>query len=728
MTSYAIVAADTPFQQSRLTYAIPSHASFIPGQIVEVPLGKRRAPGVIWQLDVALPSNLAPEKIKVLNSFEKSLGQESSWPLQVLAPAQMQLYDWMSRYYHFPLGQLIFDVLPAPMKRPRTKEPLMGHGARLNLNFTEEQQNAITKIMPHLETVLAQKTTIASAPQTTISNFTAPGISTKASSPMIPWLLHGITGSGKTAVYLTLMQRVLQAQKSVLFLLPEINLTPQFLATFAQYLPGPIYAYHSAITASEKFDLWKTLAQPHHPCVIVGVRSAVFLPLQDLGLIIVDEEHDGSFKQEDRCTYHARDVALQRANIEQALIVLGSATPTVSLWYQFQQRAAWRDHYLVLRHRPGQAAYPQITIADLRQSQQDRPSREARSLHSLEITDNVSGKPTSSSPWPFLSQTLAKIGQAVQKGEQVLVLINQLGYARFIQCKACGQKFICPNCSLNLKYFHQRRVLACSYCDFALPVPEECPTCGNLTFMAQGLGTEKVSLTLQEQLPQLRVARFDREELKNFKQISQRLAEFHAGEIDVLVGTQMLAKGHNFKKVNLVVVLGIDHALNFPDFRARERVYQLLAQISGRAGRYGPHSEVVIQTLNRDDQLFTYLKDHSFTGIYEEEIPIRQMAGCPPFGRLVALYLASTQAAAVEQAAAAIAHQARQRAAKLFPQVQVLGPRPGIIEKVANKYRWTILFKSAVPAALHNFLFQLQDQLNFKQVAWKIDVDPYFLN
>ena len=190
----------------------------------------------------------------------------------------------------------------------------------------------------------------------------------------------------------------------------------------------------------------------------------------------------------------------------------------------------------------------------------------------------------------------------------------------------------------------------------------------------------------------------------------------------------MLAKGHNFKKVNLVVVLGIDHALNFPDFRARERVYQLLTQISGRAGRYGPQSEVIIQTLNRDDQLFTYLQTHSFTGIYDEEIPIRQMALCPPFGRLVAIYLASTQAAMVEQAAAMLAQQARHWAAKYYPQVQVLGPRPGLVEKVAGKFRWTILLKSAVPAQLHHLLFQMQDQMSFKRVAIRIDVDPYFLN
>ena len=714
MTEYSLVAADTPFQQSRLTYALPPGSSFTLGQIVEVPLGKRTTSGVIWQLDIKLPSDLAPEKIKTLPAASSTV--QSFWPIQVLSSTQMQLYDWMARYYHFPLGQLIFDIIPAPMKRPKNNEPLLGRGENLNITLTSEQQAAVDKIMPHLQAVLARQAKKEGM------------IASLSSSSMIPWLIHGITGSGKTAVYLTLMQKVLQAQKSVLFLLPEINLTPQFLAIFSQYLPGPIYTYHSAITASEKFALWKTLAQPHRPCVVVGVRSAVFLPLQDLGLIIVDEEHDGSFKQEDRCTYHARDVAFQRANFEQALLVLGSATPTVSLWYQFQQRQDWREHYLVLQHRPGQAAYPQITIADLRQSMSGSSPKMAMTTVSGEINAPVNGQSVRGQTWPFLPQTLTKIKQAVGRGEQVLILINQLGYARFIQCKACGQKFVCPNCSINLKYFHQRRELACSYCDYVLPVPEECPTCGNLTFLAQGLGTEKVSLTLAQQFPQMRVARFDRDALKNFKQISQRLAEFHEGKIDVLVGTQMLAKGHNFKRVNLVVVLGIDHALNFPDFRARERVYQLLTQISGRAGRYGPRSEVIIQTLNRDDQLFTYLKNHSFTGIYEEEIPIRQMAVCPPFGRLVAIYLASTRPRIVEQAALALASRARQYATRSFPQVQILGPRPGLIEKVAGKYRWTILLKSAVPAQLHHLLFALQDAISFKQVALRIDVDPYFLN
>ena len=697
MAKYVLVAADTPFQGSRLTYQLSPEANFTVGQIVQVPLGKRQAAGVLWKIDTPCPPAVDPAKIKMLTPSAADWGK-AKWPFSQLSDAQRQLYDWMARYYHFPLGQLIFDIIPAPMVRPQVHDVLQGRGASLDFDLTDEQQVALAKILPSLGQGEASPAHQA--------------------SKSIPWLIHGITGSGKTAIYLSLMQKVLAQGRSVLFLLPEINLTPQFLAVFEQHLPAPIYPYHSAITSSEKFALWDLLAKPHPPLVVVGVRSAVFLPVQNLGLIIVDEEHDGSFKQEDRCPYNARDVAIERGVLEKTTVVLGSATPTISLWYQFQQRPHWREHYLTLQHRPGQAAFPKISILDVRQQ-----APTTGPAAGLNFRDQ-----NKAALWPFLPSTLAKIAQAVAQQEQVLVLINQLGYARFIQCKACGQKFVCPNCSLNLKYFHQRQELACAYCDFVMPAPAECPTCGNLTFLAQGLGTEKVSLTLQELLPNVRVARFDRDALKNFKQISQRLQEFHEGKIDVLVGTQMLAKGHNFKKVNLVCVLGIDHALNFPDFRARERVYQLLTQISGRAGRYGPQSEVIIQTLNRDDQLFKNVQQHSFLGPYEEEIAVRRMAGCPPFGRLVAIYFVGPGAAHVEQAAVTAATQAQQLSKASFPLVQVLGPRPGLIEKVANKYRWTMLLKSSDPPQLHHLLFKLQGQLNFKKVSVRIDVDPYFLN
>jgi primosomal protein N' (replication factor Y) len=323
----------------------------------------------------------------------------------------------MANYYHYPLGQLLNDVLPPFLKRPRKLNFDQGLGTPSDMILNSDQQNVVDEI--------------------TKFGF----------DKFSKWLVHGVTGAGKTLIYLELIKKILAENKSVLFLLPEINLTPQFLKTFQTYLNVPIYSYNSSISSSDKFGLWKLLQEDESPKMILGVRSSIFLPIKKLGLVIVDEEHDQSFKQDDRCTYNARDIAIKRASLEKIPVILGSATPMVETYKAFIET----DHYFALRNRAQNAKLPSVELVDMR----GRSKIESEKML-----------------WPYSSESIIKIKKALAKGEQALVFINRLGYANYLQCNACGHQFACPNCSTNLKYFKKRSELSCQTCEYKERAPE----------------------------------------------------------------------------------------------------------------------------------------------------------------------------------------------------------------------------------------------------------------
>jgi primosomal protein N' (replication factor Y) len=515
------------------------------------------------------------------------------------------------------------------------------------------------------------------------------------------WLIHGVTGAGKTIIYLSLIKKILAEKKSVLFLLPEINLTPQFLKTFQSFLDVPIYSYNSALSNSNKYGLWKLLQTDEHPKLVLAVRSGIFLPIKNLGLIVVDEEHDQSFKQDDHCTYNARDLSIKKASIQKIPVVLGSATPTVETYKAFIDT----PNYFALTKRAQSATLPKVELVDMR----------GRSKIASEKM-----------LWPYTSESIQKIEKALSKDEQVLVFINRLGYANYIQCSACGHQFSCPNCSVNLKHFKKRNQLSCQTCDYIIPKPEMCPECMNLNLSPMGFGTEKAHEILQDIFSKKVIKRFDRDEIKTFTQLEKTLNEFHQKEIDILVGTQMLSKGHNFERVNLVVILGIDSQLNFPDFRSNERVYQALTQVSGRAGRFGAAAEVLIHTLAPQNKIFTYLNRPTFHEFYLDEIPLREMCSSPPFKKIILIYFSSKSQAQVIQVASDEAQSLGHLTEKHFKCVEILGPRPTMIEKKVNKFTWSIMLRSSDINELHN-LFNTFIQ-NYKQphtISIKVDVDPY---
>jgi primosomal protein N' (replication factor Y) len=653
------VAVDYPIRPSILTYLSPEDL-VQRGDLVQVPLGRRKAKGCVLEHTTELPEGVKPEKLKPVegiidNSF--SIGEK-----------ELELYQWMSQYYHYSLGQLIFDCVPKFLKRPRDVEFLIGKGRFEELTPNEEQKVAIDRMLPTIGQGFSRH------------------------------YLHGITGSGKTYVYLNLIKECLKQKKSVLFMIPEINLTPQFTQVFEEQLDCPIFPYHSALNNSHKYSIWKMLKENKGPFLIMGVRSSVFLPIENLGLVIVDEEHDSSFKQSDRCTYNGRDVAIKKAQISGAPVLLGSATPTIENYFHYHQK----ENCYELKQRASGASLPDVVLLDERTKEYDE-----------EI-------------WPFHSKTILQLEEVLKKGEQALVFNNRLGFANYLQCRACGYTFTDPNTDTNLRLFKSKGQLRSMHSDYWIPIPQACPTCGNMNMLQKGYGTEKITEVLQKQFPGYKIGRFDRDEIKNFDQLGKTLEDFHNQDIDVLVGTQMLSKGHNFKKVNNVFILGSDSQLNFPDFRSQENVFQMLMQVCGRAGRYSQDSTVYIQTLNADSDLYQFVRANDLDGFYKMEMGYRQNLGYPPYSHLAAIYMSHRFKDKLTQSCSDMTHLLEQLKSKNGLDVEIWGPTPLVIEKRAGQFTWCYQIRSQSRKDLHQLISGMEHFYKTPSgVSLKLDIDPY---
>lgn len=656
MTKYFKVAVNTPFNNSILTYK--SDLNLSRGDIVSVPLGKRKEKGCVLEEENTV--ELDNKKLKdVFLKEDKKIDDK-----------YLSLMIWVAEYYHFPIGQHLFDVLPKELKRPREVLSVFGKGNELPYQLTEEQKKASLKIESDL-------------------------FSFKR------FLLHGVTGAGKTSVYISVIKKVLKSRKSVLLMVPEINLTPQLLSVMTTYLEGEILTYHSSMNNSEKQRVWKRVENSKEPFVLIGVRSSIFLPYSDLGLIVVDEEHDNSFKQEDRCPYHARDVATKIASLHSFPILLGSATPTVESFVKIKKEGG----YLQLKNRPKELPMPDIELIDARGDQFNEET------------------------WPFTEKSLNEIEKRLTLGEQVLIFVNRLGFATYVQCRSCGHDFNCLNCSSSLKYFKRTQTLECQFCEYKVPYPEACPSCGNLKLLQKGFGTERLHEVLCHKFERAKIGRFDRDIIKTFTALKETLESFHKRDLDILVGTQMLSKGHDFKGVNLAILMGVDSQLNFPDFRSNEKAFQLVMQTAGRPGRSEMPGKVLIETLSPENKIFELIKNYSYDEFYEEEIMIRDAMNLPPYGKLAVIYMSSRfQETLIEnvEAAAKLINSIRK---KHFDSVEVLGPRPAIIEKRANKFTWTILLKSVEVSDLHNLLRTFRENIKtHHSVSLKYDIDPQSLS
>ncbi|MBM4355810.1 MAG: primosomal protein N', partial [Deltaproteobacteria bacterium] len=515
-----------------------------------------------------------------------------------------------------------------------------------------------------------------------------------------PFLLHGVTGSGKTEVYIHAARKALDAGRTALILVPEIALTPQLMAIFEARFPGQVAILHSGLGPGERYDQWSLVAEGRLR-IVLGARSAIFAPLDSLGLLVVDEEHEPSFKQDERPFYSARDLALVRGRMAEAVVVLGSATPSLE---SFQNCSTGRFTRLSLPERATPRSLPDVRLLDLRQAR-------------YADSDKV------------FSEPLADALKAnLQAGFQSILFLNRKGFAAFLLCEQCGFVPGCPNCSISLTWYRQASVLRCHYCQHAATRPAACPTCGQPEGLKQiGFGTERVESALRQFLPDARVARVD-SSISSGKGFARVLEAFRKGDLDILVGTQIVAKGHDFPNVTLVGVLLADLGLSFPDFRSAERTFQLLTQVAGRAGRGKRPGSVLVQTYLPTHYALTHAQRHDFSGFAQEELSHRRMRRFPPFACL-ALFRFSGEDLGKVQEQASLATRVLSAAADRVAGSDVMGPSPAPIAMVRNRHRLQVLVRCPDRPRLQKLLEhavpRLQEQLSRSgTVRWDVDVDP----
>ncbi|MFB6261997.1 MAG: primosomal protein N', partial [Bradymonadaceae bacterium] len=468
------------------------------------------------------------------------------------------------------------------------------------------------------------------------------------------FVLHGVTGSGKTEVYARAGRDCLDRGERALLLLPEIALTPQFVGVFRARFQGDatIAVLHSGLTPAERFDEWRRIERDEVD-IVIGARSALFAPLSDLGLVVVDEEHDTSFKQESGPRYNARDMALVRGKLEGARVILGGATPSLESYHNAK---TGRLSYLPMPDRVEQQPLPDVEIVDMRSEEQ------------ANADDEESG---------ILSARLAgAIRRTLDDGQQAILFLNRRGFSPCVLCDGCGEVFECPDCDVSLTYHRQREALRCHHCDYSVRMPESCPNCGDSGLAKRGIGTEQLEGRLEERYPDANVARLDRDTVGG-EGMRRMLRRFRHGEIDILAGTQMVTKGHDFPGVVTVGVVLADLSLNFPDFRSAERTFQLLTQVSGRAGRGEEPGRVYVQTYNPDHYSVQAASEHDYESFADRELELRKRQNYPPHGHLVAIKFASENDSQVKRAARTYASAARavvQHADALQDRVMMLGP------------------------------------------------------
>jgi primosomal protein N' (replication factor Y) len=685
------------------------------GTLVRVPLGRREVPGIVWDASEPDIASAPPEVV-----LRPIAGVLSSLP--PLAGAWRQLVAFSAAYYQRGLGEVALAVLPPELRKlddtrlARRIDKLRKSMVRTPSAATSSAVGSVPAPEPTLEQarVLAQLAALLPG-QVPGSSASSPHRPASEAAPT--WLLHGNTGSGKTEVYLRAAAAALAAGRQVLVLVPEINLTPQLEERFgARFAGHHIVAMHSGLTPAQRLRGWLA-AHLGLADLVLGTRLAVFASMPRLGLVVVDEEHDPSYKQQEGARYSARDLAVYRGRLEGVAVLLGSATPSLESW---QRANEGRYQRLEMPSRIGGAALPVVRLVDMAQL----PKQPGGTVLS-----------------PAL---LAALRLRLARGEQSLLFLNRRGYAPVLHCHDCGWQSGCAHCSAWRVFHKLDRTLRCHHCGFTEPVPRACPDCGNPDIAPIGRGTER----LEEQLRGLlqaaggepaRIARIDADSTRGQGALEAQLGAVHAGEVDVLIGTQMVTKGHDFRRMTLVAAVNPDSALFSSDFRAPERLFALLMQAAGRAGRSAEQaaaSEMWVQTWHARHPLYAALARHDFAAFAESQLAERASAGLPPFAHLALLRAEARSSAAAESflhAAAALV-PSLPGAAALLPAVLVYPPVPMAVARVANVERMQMLVESGSRAALQRLLalwLPALHQLRRERTAaderilrWAVDVDP----
>ncbi|MBF0630007.1 MAG: primosomal protein N' [Magnetococcales bacterium] len=735
---YVEIALPIPLQ-TLFTYALPEPFSWCrPGSLALVPVGRTQRVGVVWRILEQ------PQWTRgTIRPIHDILTPEPLFDADLL-----YLLEWISRYYLRPLGSVIAAAMPAHLRfEPHQRaiwigrhhpvkpelEPLVtllekqksltlttlkrhlgAKGLKENLHHLEQQgilrlethyrprhsPEASPPIPPWAQPNDDPADKITSHPlnpeQGTCVDYLTKGLHDRT---FRPFLLEGVTGSGKTEVYFRIVEACLQFGRQVLMLVPEIGLTPQLVQRYRERFNTELSIFHSGMRDRQRFEAWQQL-RSGQARVVIGTRSAIFAPFADLGLIVVDEEHDTSYKQEGSVPYHGRDMAVVRAQKAGALLILGSATPSMETLHNAR---TGRFTHLKLNHRATGAPLPSIRTIHLGQKENQRPNAKN----------------------PLISLPLEQaLRQTLDQGLQSLLFLNRRGWAPSLLCHRCGHAVMCPNCTVTLTWHEKKKLLICHYCDHRQSPMDICPDCGQLSLFFFGPGTEQLEQETRLRFPDARIARIDRDSVGNKEiDLEQTLSAFHDGQLDILVGTQMTAKGHHFPKLALVGVVLAESALWQPDFRAAERTCQLLTQVAGRAGREATVGQVLIQTFDPAHYALKAVVHHDTTGFAQQELALRHEIGYPPFQRLALLRFSALKQEDGEHYGLMLAQNLPRS-----DQATLLGPAPSPLFKLRGRYRWQLLIKENPGARLHGYLNQLlktAETLAPKAIRVDLDVDPH---
>lgn len=627
------------------------------GYRVEVKFGNRKTTGFVTAVYDSIPKTCSVGDDKI----RSALRYIDSEPL--LTKELLSIASFMSSYYIAPIGECVFAMIPSGKRE--TDIP--------GFSFFQDEKGFEKKELSD-----EQKAAVE-------------GILSSDSTSKFHYL-YGTTGSGKTEVFLTCADRVMQEGKGVIYLVPEIGLTPQVVEAVRGRFGNTAAVLHSELTPSQRLGEWKRILHKEAR-VVIGARSAIFAPVPDLGLVIIDEEHDSSYKSGSSPRYHARQIGMLRCSHQNIPLIMGSATPSLEAWHSMAEKKLLK-HTLTKRLAGG--AVPKIECINL-SAEANGENCISRKLH-------------------------AEISSTLKENKQTILFLNRRGFTHFFRCASCGFELKCRNCSVALTYHKSENRLRCHYCGYSTTPPQQCPQCGSLDIGYSGFGTEYIEGEIKSKFPNARVMRADTDSLHHKGELQERFDSFKKGEADILLGTQMVAKGLNFPKLKLVGVVLADSSLHLPDFRASEKTFALITQVAGRAGRFFPDGKVIVQTYNPERDAISYATKSDTEGFYRKETEMRKIMGFPPFTRLLRLVFRSAVPNSSQTAAEAAAKILGKKAA---PEVEILGPAECPLNMVAGNYRWQILLRGKNIKPLQDAAKALVwGYKPLKDVYIEVDVDP----
>ncbi|NNN48550.1 primosomal protein N' [Vibrio sp. 2-2(8)] len=728
----ARVALPVPLDK-QFDYQIPSHLFPIVGGRVSVPFGRQTLVGIVTA--IVSESEFSVDQLKPLKAV---LDSQPVWPEKLY-----QLLLWCSQFYQYPLGDTLFNALPGALRKgkaadfstlvewqltPSGRDQLMqGFGRAVKqakvmtmlesgavphqLFIDEEVGSSVLKTLQEKGWIesLEKRPALTAWPQNVEADVEKPKLNQEQAIAIASinshhhfacYLLEGVTGSGKTEVYLNLIKPVLEKGRQALVLVPEIGLTPQTINRFRKRFNVPVAVVHSGLNETERLNAWLA-ARDNIAGIIIGTRSALLTPFADLGIIIVDEEHDASYKQQDSLRYHARDVAVMRANLEQIPIVLGSATPALETLHN---ALSGKYHHLSLTQRAGVAVPTKNKVLDVK---------------GLFLESGLS------------APLIAEMRKHLSAGNQVMLFLNRRGFSPALMCHECGWIAECKRCDAYYTFHQYSSDMRCHHCGSQRPVVHQCQGCGSTQLVTVGVGTEQLEAQLAQLFPEYKTVRIDRDSTRRKGSLESALSSIRQGEYQILIGTQMLAKGHHFPDVTLVALLDVDGSLYSSDFRAAERLAQLFTQVAGRAGRASKPGEVILQTHHPEHSLLQALLQKDYRHFAETALEERKIAMLPPYTYLTLFKAESNQASMVEEFLRQIRHTLE--AHPLFDDsCLVLGPTPAPLAKRAGKYRWQLLLQTQHRSKMQKLLMSAKPAIGLlplaKKIRWSLDIEPQDLS